>query len=76
MAGNWEAVFFQMLAKNFGLNINGDAFFSIASPFLFRLLEKSEQVRSQMEALLWGRRDSYGALEDPIFFHVKKDMFI
>src|SRR5690606_28383266 len=37
---NWEAVLFWLLAKNFGLKVNGDAFSSIAASIDFSIMRK------------------------------------
>jgi len=52
---NWEAVLFKMLAKNFGLKVNGDAFLSLANSFDFSVLRKSQSKLESMEALLFGQ---------------------
>jgi len=52
---NWEAVLFLMLAKNFGLKKNGEAFLSIAQSFDFSVLKKSQQSLLQLEALFLGQ---------------------
>lgn len=52
---NWEAVLFSMLAKNFGLNINGDAFFSMAESIDFSVVRKLQNKPEELEALLLGQ---------------------
>lgn len=52
---NWEAVLFKMIAKNFGLKVNGDAFFSISQSFEFSLVRKLHSNQSNLEALLFGQ---------------------
>lgn len=52
---DWEAVLFVLLAKNFGLKINSEAFLSIATSFDFSLVKKVRGNQSQMEALLFGQ---------------------
>ncbi|MBZ9729789.1 DUF2851 family protein [Salegentibacter sp. JZCK2] len=55
-SGNdWEAVLFQLLAKNFGLNLNGDAFLSMAQSLDFTIVQKASQNNLQLEALLFGQ---------------------
>lgn len=54
-AGDWEAVLFGMLARNFGLNTNGDSFFSIANSIPFAVVRKCQKDREKMEALLLGQ---------------------
>ena len=54
-ANDWEAVFFMLLAKNFGLKINGDAFLSLAQSFEFSVFRKCIQDQTVLEALLFGQ---------------------
>jgi hypothetical protein len=54
-AGDWEAVLFRMLAKNFGLNINGEAFLSIAASIPFPVIRKIRGNMLQLEAVLLGQ---------------------
>jgi len=60
---NWEAVLFQMLAKNFGLNLNGDAFLSMAQSLDFSVVKKASQNDLQLEALFFGQ---CGLLDKPL----------
>ena len=50
---DWEAVLFRMLAKNFGLKVNGDSFFSLAKSIDFSILRKSQYKRQTIEALFF-----------------------
>ncbi|MFD2552472.1 DUF2851 family protein [Bizionia sediminis] len=52
---NWEAVLFIMLAKNFGLNINGEAFYTLAQSINFSIIRKLQNNVQQLEALLMGQ---------------------
>lgn len=52
---DWEAVLFCMLAKNFGLNTNGDAFLKIAQSIPFQIIRKESFEVENLEALLLGR---------------------
>lgn len=73
-SGDWEAVLFQMLAKNFGLNINGEAFLSIASSIPISVLRKVRENSVHMEALLLGQAGILsGNHEDPYFQQLKND---
>ncbi len=60
---DWEAVLFKMLAKSFGLKVNGDAFLSLANSFDFSILRKSQLKLISIEALLFGQS---GLLEDAV----------
>ncbi len=60
---NWEAVLFVMLAKNFGLKVNGDSFFSLARSVDFSIVRKVQSKHRSLEALLFGQ---LGLLEDDV----------
>ncbi len=52
---DWEAVFFCFLAKNFGLNINGESFLKIAQSISFSIIRKEAFEVENLEAILFGR---------------------
>ena len=52
---DWEAVLFCMLAKNFGLNTNGDVFLKIAKAIPFSIIRKESFEVENLEALLFGK---------------------
>ena len=52
---HWEEVFWQLLAKNFGIKINSDAFESIAGTVPLNILGKHKNQLHQLEALLLGQ---------------------
>ncbi|WP_108867028.1 DUF2851 family protein [Aquimarina aquimarini] len=52
---DWEAVFFKLLAKNFGLQINGEAFLSLANSVDFSIVRKCTNSLSSIEALFFGQ---------------------
>lgn len=60
---NFEAVLFQLLAKNFGLKVNGEAFLQLAKSFDFLVLQKVRSNELQLAALLFGQA---GFLENEI----------
>ncbi|WP_121667176.1 DUF2851 family protein [Mesonia aquimarina] len=51
---DWEAVLFQLLAKSFGLNKNGDAFLQMSKTIPFTVIRKLDNV-FQLEALFFGQ---------------------
>jgi hypothetical protein len=51
---DWEAVLFCMLAKNFGLNTNGEIFLKIAKSIPFSVIRKECFEVENLEALLFG----------------------
>lgn len=52
---NWEATLFVLLAKNFGLKINADAFLNFATSFNFSIVRKVSSNAKQIEALFFGQ---------------------
>ena len=60
---NWEAVLFILLAKNFGLKVNGEAFQSIAQSIPWHVMQKVRHNKLQLEALLFGQS---GLLEEEL----------
>lgn len=52
---NWEAVLFMQLAKNFGLKVNAEAFYSMAQSIPFSVIRKVQSNQNQLEALLYGQ---------------------
>jgi hypothetical protein len=52
---HWEAVFWQMLAKNFGIKINSDGFEAMATSVSINILAKHKNQLHQLEALLMGQ---------------------
>ena len=51
---DWEAVLFCLLAKNFGLNTNGELFLKIAQSIPFSFIRKESFEVENLEALLLG----------------------
>lgn len=67
---NWEAVFFEMLAKNFGLNTNGDCFLQVAKSVPFSIIRKESFDVENLEALFFGKLNLLNEhLEDE--YHIK-----
>ena len=52
---NWEAVLFQLLAKSFGMKLNGEAFLNLSKSFDFSVVRKSQSNKRQLEVLLMGQ---------------------
>lgn len=71
---NWEAVLFQLLSKNFGLNLNGDAFLSVAQSFGFSVLQKCGTDQTKLEALFFGQAGLLdGNINTPYFKTLKAE---
>ena len=60
---DWEAVLFKLLAKNFGLKVNGEAFLSMANTTDFSIVRKITSNQQYLEALFFGQS---GLLVDTI----------
>ncbi|MFA5300759.1 MAG: DUF2851 family protein, partial [Lutibacter sp.] len=52
---NWEAALFVLLAKNFGLKINSEAFLNFANSFDFSIVRKISSNLEHLEALFFGQ---------------------
>lgn len=52
---NWEQVLFQLLAKNFGLKVNSEAFFRMSTSVDFNIVRRESQNLKRMESLLFGQ---------------------
>jgi hypothetical protein len=52
---HWESLLFQLLCKNFGLKVNGDAFLSIAQSVDFSRIQKCNHNQQDLESLLFGQ---------------------
>lgn len=72
---NWEEVLFKMLLKNFGLNINGDAFFAIGTCIPFAIIQKLSASSFQLEALLMGQADLLNEKTEDAYLHQLRDEF-
>ncbi|MFV5698423.1 DUF2851 family protein [Flavobacterium sp. ZT3R17] len=51
---DWEAVLFCLLAKSFGLNMNGEIFLKIAQSIPFSIIRKESFEVENLEALIFG----------------------
>lgn len=60
---DFEAVLFQLLAKNFGLKVNGDAFLQLSKSIDFSVVRKVRFDENQLTALFFGQA---GFLEEEI----------
>ena len=55
---DWEAVLFYLLAKNFGLNSNGESFLKIAKSIGFAVVRKESLESLYLEALFFGQANA------------------
>lgn len=65
---NWEAVLFQLLAKNFGLKVNGGALLSMARSIDFKIVQKSGTPLHQLEALFFGQSGLLDKKEEDAYY--------
>ena len=65
---DWEAVLFCMLAKNFGLNINGDSFLQIALSIPFSVIRKESYAIEHIESLLFGQSGLLLEVKEDVYF--------
>nr|WP_315158720.1 DUF2851 family protein [uncultured Flavobacterium sp.] len=65
---DWESVLFQLLAKNFGLNTNGEAFLKIAQSIPFSVIRKECFEVENLEALLFGSAGLLDAEKEDAYF--------
>ena len=71
---NFEAVLFQLLAKNFGLKVNGDAFLRLAQSVNFTVVNKVRFSETQFAALLFGQAGFLDQeIEDEYHQQLKKE---
>ncbi|PVX45064.1 uncharacterized protein DUF2851 [Flavobacterium sp. 103] len=65
---DWEAALFCLLAKNFGLNTNGDIFLKIAQSIPFSVIRKECFEVENLEALLFGSAGLLDAEKEDEYF--------
>jgi hypothetical protein len=65
---DWEAVLFCLLAKNFGLNTNGEIFFNIAQSIPFSIIRKESFEVENLEALLLGSSGLLDSEKEDTYF--------
>jgi len=65
---DWEAVFFLLMAKNFGLKSNGEAMFELAESIGFSVFRKEGENQKSLEALFFGQANLLNQeLETPYY---------
>jgi len=67
-SNDWEAVLFCLLAKNFGLNTNGEIFLKIAQSVPFSVIRKECFEVENLEALLFGSAGLLDAEKEDSYF--------
>ncbi len=74
-AYDWEAVLFVLLAKNFGLKINGEAFLNMTKSFSFNVVRKVRTDKQNLEALFLGMSQLLDKDEDVNYYKTLKSQF-
>lgn len=69
---DWEAVFFVLLSKGFGLNLNGEAFYAMAASIPFKRLLQLRSDPLDLEALFMGQA---GLLAHPLKGSYHNELF-
>jgi len=73
-ANDWETVLFRLLAKNFGLKVNGDAFLNLAKSLDFKIIRKEQGKLYRLEALLFGQAGLLQEeIEEPYYNKLKSE---
>jgi hypothetical protein len=65
---DWEAVLFCLLAKNFGLNTNGNSFLQIAKAIPFNIIRKESFEVENLEALIFGTAGLLDMEKEDVYF--------
>ncbi|WP_428232062.1 DUF2851 family protein [Flavobacterium sp.] len=65
---DWEAVLFCLLAKNFGLNTNGNSFLQIAKSIPFTIIRKESFEVENLEALFFGASGLLDEEKEDVYF--------
>lgn len=72
---DWEAVLFKLLAKNFGLKVNGESFLNLANSFEFSILRKEQNKLQNLEALLFGQAGLLQEDQNGRYFNTLKEAY-
>lgn len=65
---DWDAVLFCLLAKNFGLNANGEIIFKMAKVLPFPIIRKESNELENLEALFFGSTNLLSADFEDVYF--------
>ncbi|WP_243739413.1 DUF2851 family protein [Flavicella sediminum] len=73
-ANDWEAVLFVLMAKCFGMKLNGQAFLNLARSFEFKVFRKQQTLTNGLEVLLFGQAGFLNSeMEDVYGKELKKE---
>tara|TARA_B110000093_G_C12921567_1_gene389399 strand:+ start:741 stop:1100 length:360 start_codon:yes stop_codon:yes gene_type:complete len=73
---DWEATLFQLLAKNFGLNVNGNAFLKWAQQISFSVVRKNTHDPIALEALFFGLSGMLNKEIDEPYYETLKSNYL
>lgn len=65
---DWEQVFFELVAKNFGLHTNGAVFLKMAQQLSFQIVRKEKTNLLHLEALFFGLVNALDATHEDNYF--------
>ena len=65
---DWEAILFNLLAKNFGLNTNGEIFLKIAKSIPFNIVRKESFEVENLEALIFGNAGLLDLEKEDVYY--------
>jgi hypothetical protein len=72
---DWEAVLFCLLAKNFGLNTNGDSFLKAANSIPFSIIRKECNDLQNLESLVLGISGLLDIEKEDVYYKILKSNF-
>lgn len=68
---NWEEVAFKLIASNFGIKVNVEAFENWSNSFPFHVLQKIQRNENDIEALFFGQAGFLKNVEDEFAMQLK-----
>ncbi len=66
---DWEAILFRLLARNFGLKVNADPFFEMATSIDFSVVRKEWNNQLNLESLFFGQLGIFNKSTDNQYFN-------
>jgi hypothetical protein len=73
---NWDEVGFKLMAKAFGLNVNGEAFLQMSNAADFKVFQKCFQHPLQLEALYFGLCGMLNSDSEDAYFKQLQEEYI
>lgn len=73
---HWEGLLFILLCKNFGLKVNGEAFYSIAKSVGFPIVKKCNNDKLEIEALLFGQAGFFEKCIEDSYFELLSSKYV